>query len=257
MSSARPHDNGHRSTSQIDDALFFAEPLPPDDRLRLIVRLWLSLPVDHWAAPTDTERADLERKLATGDLRALGNVPWRALARPQVQVPRKPPAKLYSAPRRFDLFTIMIVTTAYAVLLGGVSVLGMPPIASAYVAAFITIVGIGQAILFGGRRPRLASVISGISAFFVLSMLSFATLDGRFHIDGPLETIAFSVLWSLYLGSLLGYIAGVLVGGVFLVTDVVRRRYGQVDAGEPWAEADAAQPSAIAPDPTDGDLDRP
>ena len=43
------------------EALEAAGALEPNDRLRLIARLWASLPADHWAAPTPYELHEFER----------------------------------------------------------------------------------------------------------------------------------------------------------------------------------------------------
>ena len=210
--------------SQVDDAFFFAEPLSPDDRLRLIARLWASLPPDHWAAPSPAELADVERRLAEHAAGQTADVPWEIVNRMLVNHEAARRGRIYSAPRRFDLATILIVTAAYALVLGGLASYNVPPFVSAYVAAFITCVGIGQALLFGGRRPRLASVLTGMAAYF-LCMLSLPFADRHFEIFGPSNLIAFAIMTSVMYGSILGYVAGVLVGGVFLVAEVVRTRF--------------------------------
>lgn len=169
--------------SQVDDAFFFAEPLSPDDRLRLIARLWASLPPDHWAAPSPAELAELRRRLPEHDAGQTAEVPWEIVSRMLVNHEVAQRGRIYSAPRRFDLFTVMIVTAAYALLLGGMSALRFPPVVSGYVAGFITLVGIGQAVLFGGRWPRFASVVSGMAAYFVGNVTN-SGLIGSFHIGG-------------------------------------------------------------------------
>ena len=145
-------------------------------------------------------------------------------------------AKLYFAPRRFDLFTIMIVTAAYAILLSLMSALGFSPVMSCYVAAFVTLVAVGQALLSGLSMPRLASVYTGMVAYFV-GTISYAFVEPRFDL---FEAIPAAIVFSLIFGSVLGYVAGVMVGGVFLVADVLRNRYGQK---EEETESAAALPS--------------
>jgi hypothetical protein len=213
--------------------LFFAEPLSPDDRLRLIAWIWLSLPPDHWAAPTDGERADLERKLADGDLRAIGRLPWSIVEHTDVEPVKRSPTKLYSAPRRFDLATIFAVTTAYSLLFAALSGLNFPPMASFCIAGFITGVGIGQAMLFGGKRPRRASVLVG-AALYLFGALA---LIYRFEQSFSGGMIFLAVLNSLVMGSIMGYVAGVLVGGVFLVADILRQRFGRTAESERSDEA--------------------
>ena len=75
--------------------------------------------------------------------------------------PRAAP-RLYSVPRRYDLATLFTVTLAYALLFGAMQRSGMPPNVAFDVAGFITLVGIGQALLFKGNAPRLASVVTGV-----------------------------------------------------------------------------------------------
>ena len=215
--------------ADVDDAFYVARSLGPNDRLRLIARLWASLPRDHWAAPSDSDLDELERRLNQFDTRGLEATPWKIVRRVAGNYPdplgAKPAVKLYSAPRRFDLFTILIVTTAYAILFSAMNGLRFHPIMSVYVAAFITIVGIGQAVLFGGRQPRFASAVSGAMAYFI-GYLCFIFLEPRWQIGFSTVTAIFA---SATFGSVLGYIAGVLVGGVFLVADVLRQRYGKED----------------------------
>jgi hypothetical protein len=137
---------------------------------------------------------------------------------------RRPRRRLYSAPRRFDLATIFVVTTAYALLMGGMRALGANPTFVANATGLVTLVGIGQAVLFGGRRPRAASIVVGIAACTVMLIVS---LVGTLHYSSPMNELSFLpilVLIGVVEGGVFGYIAGVLVGGVFLIADVLRRR---------------------------------
>jgi putative addiction module component (TIGR02574 family) len=214
--------------SDLDWALIAAESLVPNDRLRLIARLWASLPADHWAAPTPYELHEFERQLRAYDEGRLLDAPWDFVRNIVKNRSRQRPAaaaKLYSAPRRFDLFTIMLVTAAYAVLLSGMSALGFPPVVSCYVAVFITVIAVGQALLSGLSMPRAVSVYTGIVAYFFCT-ISYAFVEPRFDLFGM---IPLAFVFSLVFGSVLGYLAGVLVGGVFLVADVLRQRYGLQD----------------------------
>jgi hypothetical protein len=131
--------------------------------------------------------------------------------------------RLYSAPRRFDLATILVVTAAYSILLGGFSALNAFPVLTIAVATFITLVGFGQALLFGGLKPRLASTVVGV---FIVDLPLIA-----FYFFGPSPRIVFNIWWfrifyavvGAGVGAILGYLVGTLIGGVFLVADVIRR----------------------------------
>lgn len=217
--------------SQVDDAFFFAEPLSPDDRLRLIARLWASLPPGHWAAPSPSQLADVERRLAAHAAGQTADVPWEIVHQMLASQEAAKMGRIYSAPRRFDLATILIVTAAFAIVLGGLGSFNVSPIVSGYVAAFIACVGTGQALLFGGRRPRLASVLTGMVAY-CLCMLSLPLASRQFERIGFGEVIMLVLMASVVYGGVLGYLAGVLVGGVFLVADVIRRRLLKLPGGE-------------------------
>ncbi len=206
--------------SELEDAFHAAEPLDPDDRVRLIARLWASLPEDYWAVPSEHDRAGIHAMLASNDTQGLADLPQRIAQQLVSGSANQSAQKIYSAPRRFDLSTILAVTAAYSVGLAMLRGFDTPPPVMLYFAIFITIVGVAQAMLFGGNKPRLASVLTGI----VLSFLGMLLLPlvGSFHIGSFSEQIAFALLMSVFLGPLFGYLAGTLVGGVFLVADKLR-----------------------------------
>ncbi len=124
---------------------------------------------------------------------------------------------IYSAPRRFDLGTIMTVTLAYALMFGFMRFLQTKPLLIVSVGMFITLVGVAQALIFGGNKPRMASMLTGGVLMPVVYLVILTVLD--FHVDMAIcEVIAFSIA-----GVVCGCLAGALVGGVFMVTDYVRR----------------------------------
>lgn len=133
--------------------------------------------------------------------------------------------KVYSAPRRFDLATLFVVMIVYACLLGVFVGLGLPDPITFLILGFITLVAIGQPVLFGGRMPRLASVIvGGVSLPVIFAMMAFN--------DGANVTtigMIISGVSCMAMGASVGYLAGALVGGVFLIADIVRRGRGVVD----------------------------
>lgn len=128
---------------------------------------------------------------------------------------------VFAAPRRYDLATMFTVTLAYAILFALMSLVGSTVIVSAYVAGFVTLVAVGQAVLFSGEYPRIASLACGSGAFLVIG-LGVLIWRGQpalsnTHYFGPLASFVAP-------GGGLGYVAGVLVGGVFLVSEAVRKR---------------------------------
>jgi hypothetical protein len=228
--------------SDVDDAFHAAESLDPDDRMRLIARLWASLPEDYFEEPIPREPrlpesrppeskplklASTDAMSFSGDMRQLidGAIDFtRKLFRP----PDMPPAeKIYSAPRRFDLATIFVVTFAYSLLLGlmnyVVGYMDFPRATSLVVAGFVTFVGVGQAVLYGGQNARIASVVTGI-AFCVLWNMTAVVWPPR---GAAGIALLFLIPFSGALGAGCGYVAGVLVGGVFLVADKLRTYFAE------------------------------
>lgn len=138
-------------------------------------------------------------------------------------VPTVPvPPKVYAVPRRFDLATIFTVTLAYAVLFALMPIVRSSVAISIAIAGFVTLVGVAQATLFGGQRPREASLACGAGSFLVIG-IAIAIWDG---LSAPFNTLVGTLCFgSFVLGGTLGYFAGVLVGGVFLVSDLVRRAF--------------------------------
>jgi putative addiction module component (TIGR02574 family) len=223
--------------SRVDDVLLAAESLEPDDRLRLIARLWASLPQGHWAAPSAAELAAVERRLANHAIGQTVDVPWEIVSRMLVNRETAPRSKIYSAPRRFDLATVFAVMTAYSLLFAVMSGFNFPATISALVGGFVTLVGIGQALLFRGEKPRRASMLVGCVCFTLPWLVGWLT-NSRMM---PREMLWLVLANGILSGAILGYFAGVLVGGVFLVADLIRRRFKP--------QADANETPAVTPSP--------
>lgn len=130
--------------------------------------------------------------------------------------------KVYSAPRRFDLATLFVVMIIYSCLLGISVALGLPEKFTLSILGFLTVIGVSQPALFGGNKPRLASVMGGGISLPLLFALFYFQEESRFS---SLATLL-GCLCIFPLGACLGYCAGALVGGVFLVADVVRHGHG-------------------------------
>lgn len=119
----------------------------------------------------------------------------------------------FSAPRKFDLSTVLVVTTAYAAAFAMMRAIGLTPIAILTVGAFFTSVALGQAILFRGKNPRWASAVVG-ACFFAFMFL----MDRHGRPPHELPLIVFNLLF----GALWGYAGGVIVGAVFMIAHGVR-----------------------------------
>src|SRR3954453_4686314 len=140
-------------------SLELASSLSPEDRLRLISGVWASLPPWHSAAPTSTQLSELQREIEEYDAGRTDKFGWDIVLRLIAAGCPKEPAKIYSAPRRFDLSTIFVVTLAYSLLFGAMGGLSFPATGSVGVRAFVLLAGAGQALLFGAHQPRTAGLI--------------------------------------------------------------------------------------------------
>ena len=134
--------------------------------------------------------------------------------------------EVYSAPRRFDIFTLMVVTVAYAFLFMLTSMAGtfdrnLPVWISAFIGLFLAYVAVAQLFLFKGESPRLASMVAGITAVAFWLLISVVNLSDPMVAPNDL---AWGALCSCIMGVPLGYFAGATVGGVFLISDVLRRK---------------------------------
>jgi hypothetical protein len=125
---------------------------------------------------------------------------------------------LFSAPRKFDILTILVVTTAYAAVFALLRAINFSGIAVLIVAAFFTSVALGQAILFGAKHPRWASALVG-SLFFVVMIIGNLLIDQQ----SPRPDLLLGMIWSILIfGAFAGYIGGVFVGFVFMVAHGIR-----------------------------------
>jgi hypothetical protein len=209
------------SMVRLDEVMKAAESLDANERLRLMAGIWASLPPSHIAAPTPEELADLKAQLDEYDDGHARHFPWAVVKQLMAGSARQPPAKIYSAPRRFDLATIFVVTLAFALLLGFMKAFSFPPATSMAIAGFILLVGIGQALLFGGKQPRTASLIVGAATYAIAMLAAWMISGPRLYDEG---TILIMMTYTIVGGAILGYLAGVMVGGVFLLADNLRSR---------------------------------
>lgn len=197
--------------------------LSDDGRLRLTVQLWQSLPESHRAAL---------KTLVAEDIADPRNVPNDFVFVPTTQ-PRwtrlreqlfsaDSSSELYAAPRRFDLATIFVVTAAYALLLGGLTALDAPPILKIAFSALAATVAITQAAFQKVANPRGMSIIAGMLVCTVFSALLLRQLwQGSVSLPAAVSVVFYCGVVG---GSVLGYAMGTLVGGIFLVADVLRNR---------------------------------
>jgi hypothetical protein len=130
---------------------------------------------------------------------------------------------------------LLIIATMYALLFSLLKALGTPPTQFLTVVGFCTLVGFGQAALFRGKKPRLASFLVG----GVVYSLAGWFLSWR-------HGVAIDLIWAFLMGGAAGYVIGCLIGGAFLVLKLFAKQPGErqtPDVAEPAADGDTEDDS--------------
>ena len=139
-------------------------------------------------------------------------------------------------PRRFSMAAMFVVMTFFALLFTLMNSLDASPEVFVVIAVLVAGVGLGQTLLFGGKYPRAASVCVG-AGLLPLEILAVAVY---LYISSPRssssgEGAALTVMAMVFcvpVGGFLGYLAGGLAGGVFLVLDMVAKARQEKDDEE-------------------------
>jgi hypothetical protein len=225
-------DNGNSvAQSNIHRAYQIGRSLEPDDRLKLIARLWNTLPADHRAAfcalPLEDSRQTEESRDLFDNLPASSVQPiWPTVHR--VLFDPTTTSGLYAVPRRFDLATIFVVTAAFSLFFTGLTLIGAIPGIKLILGGVLVVVAAAQALLLKVANPRGVSIVAGAVAYTLFSWIAWSINRYAFFINSFLFV---TVINGVVLGTFLGYLAGVLVGGVFLVADILRGKFeGRVPA---------------------------
>lgn len=137
------------------------------------------------------------------------------------------PRPEYGVPRRFSVGTLMLVAVICAVFFGILRALGTDPIVFVLVIAFFAIIGLAQAVLFRGKHPRRASVICGMTVAWLVTAcgMVFQGVQGRLGLAEVVGALFCFGIVATSAGALAGYLAGVVIAGVFLVGDGLKRLY--------------------------------
>jgi hypothetical protein len=125
-------------------------------------------------------------------------------------------------PRRFGVGVLLLFVLLYALLFSFLSVLGVPPLVFLLVAIYVTAIGLGQILLFGGEKPREASIWVGVAVFLLMcTMGCLADLLGHFSLVAMLQITCISAM-VLTLAVPVSYVTGCAMAGVFLLIDRLR-----------------------------------
>jgi len=151
--------------------------------------------------------------------------------------PRQPRSRIAWSLRQFGVGELLAVTALFAVLFGGLTALDAHPLFLVVAALFFAAVWIGQMLLFGGKNPRKASVLTGCVMTMFMSpvlVLWFADSGSR---GGWLGILLWVVL-SPALGAMFGYAAGALICGALMDARWIGRlskNHCQDDPGEAFS----------------------
>ena len=126
----------------------------------------------------------------------------------------------FGVPSRFGIGTLLVVTAAYGALLSLLLALDWDRRAIVWMIVFISLVGAGQMFLFGSRRPRQASLLTGAVSLPVILVLATILHQSR---RGPGYDLCCGIISATMFGAPAGYLAGGVVAGVFLIMDAVQR----------------------------------
>ena len=147
------------------------------------------------------------------------------------------PPDVFSVSRRFDMATVLVAMLGYSLLFGAMRMLDAPPMMIAVFGGFFAFIAIGQAVAISTGGPREASIVAGT----IFWLVGVAVAVVRLGFPGPCEVLGM-LIFATMAGPITGYLAGALVGGVFLVShylreaDLLRRRVPQSgsDDDSPW-----------------------
>jgi len=127
-------------------------------------------------------------------------------------------------PRQFGIGQLLILFAIFGVMFAVLKTINVHPIIYIDMSLFLCGIAIGQAVLFKGRRPRMASCIVGFIlglilgfGIFAIRMLFDKYFTGSYD---PRNTDDFDFLFFalgfIILGGPFGYLVGCLIAGIFL-----------------------------------------
>lgn len=145
--------------------------------------------------------------------------------------------QVFAVPRRFDLATVLVAMTGFALLFTVlIAVFKSPPAFLAAMAILFAMVAVGQALAIRTENPREASVAAG-------AMFGIAVALYQVYQYGPhyMLSVLFAPVW----GGCCGYLAGTLVGSVFLISHHLRGAL-TADRWLRWLQRRPSDPSEVA-----------
>jgi hypothetical protein len=154
----------------------------------------------------------------------------RSLGRSQMPPRRDPEASRVE--RRFTLATLVVATVFFAILFGLLKQFHVHWAAALVICLFLAVVGIAQMVVRDAETARLASVVVG-SAVFLATYGVIFLMQGNASAADLLDPS--TCVGCVMMGGLAGYTAGILMAGIFLVSNKVQhvlRRRSSTGSGE-------------------------
>lgn len=164
-----------------------------------------------------------------------------------------PAEKVYSVPRRFDLATLLTVSLAYSLLFALLKSLGAPWGVYLFIGGLTVVVGCAQAMTDHSAQVRRASIIAGGVYCGLAGGLVALLFNG-------VEMMVPALFFAAIPGLGLGYLAGALDGGLFLIADIVRRHWpgeqgDESPVGDDPLGGERAETTSLAPTPGEPSVD--
>ena len=148
---------------------------------------------------------------------------------------RRRPAEPARVPRRFGVGGMLLLVTLYGLVFSLLRVTEADALAYLLIAGFLTMIAAGQMLLFGGKKPRLASFLTGGACGCALALPGMI-FSLRFGFD--FVAALFYLAWTFLTYGLFGYLVGCLLAGVFLVVSAFQKQKPDAAGDSPFAICD-------------------
>jgi len=148
--------------------------------------------------------------------------------RPIIDIPRfaapseLPPERVYHVPKRFGIGTIFIFTAMFCVLFGILRYYGAPH--AVYLLSIAYVFAVGGAQMLWGEFPRGVSIGAGAILLPIAVVIMILQSESRWW--SQMSAIALAIPFAAIGGAFVGYLAGALLGGFFLVSEMLDQHLG-------------------------------
>jgi MFS family permease len=130
--------------------------------------------------------------------------------------------RIYTVPNRFGLFAVLLIMAIFASVFTVTKAVDAQLRVTAPLLSFILLVCLAQ-MAFGSVPRRASAIVGGL--LFPISALVDPIFNGRFR----LQTLtSLDWFWLVTCGLLAGYCGGVLLAGIFLISDCLPEKKDRV-----------------------------